>query len=83
MFSMSSYPMRLSKMLYGLNGSGKSIMVGWLFNGTTTQKGQFVPTVGDGNRLSRLRMANEIRCIGYYLTLHDNNVTQFTVKHSS
>jgi len=31
-----------------------------LFNGTSTQKGQFVPTVGAGNRLSRQRMANEI-----------------------
>jgi len=24
-----------------------------------------------------------MRCNAYYLTLHDNNVTQFTVKHSS
>jgi len=44
----------------------------------STQKGQFVPTAGKGNRLSWLRMANEIQCI-----IHDNNVTQFTVKHSS
>jgi len=34
-----------------------------LFNGTSTQKGQFVATAGKGNRLSRLRMANEIQCI--------------------
>jgi len=47
------------------------ILVGWLFNGTSTQKGQFVPTAGEGNRLSRLRMANEMQC-----KLHDNNVTQ-------
>jgi len=59
---------------------GPMSVVGWLFNGTrtSTQKGQFVPTVGEGNRLSRLiRMANnEIQCILPY-------VTQFTVKHSS
>jgi len=30
-------------------------LVGWLFNGTSTQKGQFVPTVGEGNWLSRQR----------------------------
>jgi len=53
-------------------------LVGWLFNGTPTQKDQFVPTVGERNRLSRLRMANEI--LPY---VNDSNVTQFTVKHSS
>jgi len=59
-------------------------LVGWLFNGTSTQKGQYVPTVGVGNWLSWLRIANEYRRYSaYYLTLHDNNVTQFTVKHSS
>jgi len=26
----------------------KSMTVVWLFNGTSTQKGQFVPTVGKG-----------------------------------
>jgi len=36
------------------------IMIDWCFNGMSTQKGQFVPTAGEGNRLSRLRMANEI-----------------------
>jgi len=35
-------------------------LVGWLFNDTSTQKGQFVPTAGEGNQLSRLRMANKI-----------------------
>jgi len=40
----------------------------WLFNGTSTQKGQFVPTAGKGNRLSRLKMANEIQCILPYVT---------------
>jgi len=34
--------------------------VGWFFNGTSTQKGQFVPTVGEGNRFSQLRMANKV-----------------------
>jgi len=57
-------------------------LVGWLFNGMSTQKGQFVPTVGEGYRLSQLRMANEIQCILPYVT-HDNNITQFTVKHTS
>jgi len=33
-----------------------------------TQKGQFVPTAGEGNRPSRLRMANEIQCILPYAT---------------
>jgi len=43
-------------------------MVDWLLNGTSTQKGQFVPTAGERNRLSRLRMANEIQCILTYVT---------------
>jgi len=43
-------------------------LVGWLFNGTSKQKGQFVPTAEEGNRLSRLRMANEIQCILPYVT---------------
>jgi len=45
-----------------------NVVVGWLFNGTSTQKGQFVPTAGEGNRLSRLRMANKIKCILPYVT---------------
>jgi len=49
-----------------------------VFNSTTTQKGQFVSTVRQGNWLRRLRIANEIQCI-----LPINNVTHFTVKHSS
>jgi len=57
------------------------VLIDWLFNGTSTQKGQFVPTAGEGNRLSRLSMAK--RYTAYYITLHDNNVTQFTAKHSS
>jgi len=56
-------------------------LVGWLLNGMSTQKGQFVPTVGEGNRLSRLKWPT--RYNAYYLTLHDNNIAQFTVKHSS
>jgi len=36
-------------------------LIDWCFNGTSTQKGQFVPTAGEGNQLSRLRMANEIQ----------------------
>jgi len=43
-------------------------LIDWCFNGTSTQKGQFVPTAGEGNRLSRLRMANEIQCIIPYVT---------------
>jgi len=53
-------------------------LIGWLFNGTSIQNGQFVPSVEEGNRLSRQTIYN-----AYYLTLHDNNVTQFTVKLSS
>jgi len=29
------------------------MLVGWLLNGTLTQKGQFVPTAGEGKLLSR------------------------------
>jgi len=43
-------------------------LVGWLFNGTSTQKGQYVLTAGEGNWLSRLRMANEIQCTLPYVT---------------
>jgi len=50
-------------------------------NGTSTQTGQFVPIAGEGNWLRWLRMANEIQY--KYFTLHNNNVTQFTLKHSS
>jgi len=57
--------------------------IGWLFNVISTQKGQFVPTAAEGNRLSRLRTANKIQSYNaYYLTLHDNNVIQLTVKQS-
>jgi len=61
-------------------------IIDWLvFNVTSTQKGQFVPTAGAGNRLSRLRMATSLptRYNAYYLKLHDNNVAQFTEKHST
>jgi len=37
------------------------------YNGTSMQKGQIVPTVRAGSRLSRLRMANEIQCIKPYV----------------
>jgi len=43
-------------------------LIDWCFNGTSTQKGQFVPTAGEGNWLSRLRMANEIQYIIPYVT---------------
>jgi len=43
-------------------------MVGWLLNGMSTQKDQFVLTAGKGNRLSQLRMVNEIQCILPYVT---------------
>ena len=52
------------------------------FSGTSTQEGQFVPTAGGWNRLGRWRMTNEIQCIILH-TLHNYNVTLFTVKHSS
>jgi len=45
---------------------GGSVLVN--ITGTSTQKGQFVPTGGEGNRLSRLSMANEIQCILPYVT---------------
>jgi len=45
-------------------------MIEWVFNGMSTQKGQFVPAVGVGNRL---------RYNAYYLTVHNNYVTHFTV----
>jgi len=43
-------------------------LVGRLLNGMSTQKGQFVPTAGEGNRLCQLRMANDIQCILPYVT---------------
>ena len=55
----------------------------WLmFNGTSTQEGHFVPTAGGWNRLGQLRMTNETQCT-ILQTLHNYNVTQFTLKHSS
>jgi len=57
-------------------------LIDWLLNGTSTQKGQHVPSAGEGNRLSRQMMANEIQCIVRHVTW-DNNVTRSTVKHSS
>jgi len=60
-------------MIYGswtwsMNEEQQSRLVGWLFKGTSIQKGQFVPTTGEGNMLSRLGMANEIQCILPYIT---------------
>jgi len=46
---------------------------GWLFNGTLTQKSKFVPTAGEGNRLSRLRMDHEIQCIISHVTQQQCN----------
>jgi len=54
-----------------------------LFNSTSTQKRQFVPNAGEGNWLSRLRIASVIQRILGYLALHDNDAAQFTVKYSS
>jgi len=51
----------------GLRGFD-SWLVGWLFNSTTTQKGHFVPTAGEGKWVRRLKMANEIQCILPYVT---------------
>jgi len=64
--------------------------IDWLIDWCLTaphhmQKGQFVPTTGAGNQLSRLRLTKFTRyneCIIAYLTLHDN-VTHFAVIHSS
>jgi len=39
-----------------------------LFNGTSTHKGQFVLTAGEGNWLRWLRIANEIQCTTPYVT---------------
>jgi len=48
----------------------------WLvFNGTSTQKGQFVPTVG------MRKASNEMQYLTF-VTLHDNKVTHFTVKRT-
>jgi len=46
-----------------------SCLVGWLFNGISTQKSQFVPTEEEGNWLSRLRMANEHCTLRYTITM--------------
>jgi len=43
-------------------------LVGCLFNSKSTHEGQFVPTAGEGNRLSQLNMANEIQSILPYVT---------------
>jgi len=48
-------------------------MIGWLFNGTSTQNGQFVSTAGQGNWLGWLRMANEIQRILPYVTRNQCN----------
>jgi len=42
----------------------------WVFNGTSTQKGQFVPTACEGGKpaQSAVRMANEIQSILPYVT---------------
>jgi len=50
--------------------------------------GQFVPIYQGDYWLRRLKIANEehtwpTRYNAYYLMLRDNNVTKFTVKHSS
>jgi len=49
-------------------------LVSWLFNSTSTQKGQFVPTAGrETDLVGRLRMANEIQCILSYVTQQQCN----------
>jgi len=48
-------------------------LVDWLFNGTSTQKAQFVPAAGEGHRLSRLRMANGIQCTMPHVTRQQCN----------
>jgi len=49
------------------------IWIDWLSYSTSTQKGQFVPTVGEGNWLSGPRMANEMQCILPYVTRYHRN----------
>jgi len=51
-----------SESLYGFK------LIGLLYNGTSTQKGQFMPTAGEGNQLSQLSMANDILCIIPHVT---------------
>jgi len=51
-----------------------------VFNDTSTHKGQFVPTAGGGKPA---RSANDGQQYNAdYLMSRDNNVKQFTVKHS-
>jgi len=50
-----------------------------LFNGTSTQKGQFVPTAGKGNA----QAAKDGQRDTMHNIIHDNNVTQFTVERLS
>jgi len=47
----------------------------------STQNGQFVPTVG--RETSSVGWGWPTKYNAYYLTLHDTNATQFTVKQSS
>jgi len=51
-----------------IDRQAKDWLVGCLMASLSTQKGQFVPTAAEGNRLSRLGMANEIQCILPYVT---------------
>jgi len=48
----------ISREYYKNKRPFRTTMLGWLFNGTSTQKGQVVPTAREGNWL---RMANEIQ----------------------
>jgi len=53
----------------------------------STQKGQFVPTAGEENRGGKLAQfakggQRDTTHITLHLTLHYNNVSQFTVKHT-
>jgi len=49
-------------------------LIDWLFNGTSTQKGNFMAIAREGNLLKRLRMANEKQCIIRYVIQQRNTV---------
>jgi len=62
------YVARASKLCtIGIQLLGDTL-IDWVFNGTSTHKGQFVPTLGEGNWLKLLSLTNEIQYIIPYLT---------------
>jgi len=47
----------LQGLVLNIGSSISKQLIDWLFNGTSTQKGQFVPTAGKGNWLSVTQFA--------------------------